>query len=523
MSQYPQRPGEAENCRDFLRTGRCKYGDSCKYHHPPNVQNGGGVRAPLNPGEPPFPIRRGEPSCQYYLKHGTCKFGQTCKFNHPPMSPKQAATLAANASGSPFVLSNDNFLPQRPTEPDCIYFLRNGRCKYGSTCKYHHPLTIDEKKLRERSHSTGSILDLHGTSHLTFGALNGATAIPVHIIDSNGLPHGQTHIILNDGKIALMINPSSHETNTTSGTTQISSSYASSSSNNLFYTHHQVSTPPSIFSSGFSSSISSYETHSTLDSIGRTSSHFPNNMQGGGVSNLTSSPALSSLTPHHSASQNSLNLNDYVTANNATSSPPRSATIIDQYSGMLHELEPSSLTPQTSNLHPSTPTSLGWKSEDALSPMARSWESAARFPYRQESRSIEQTESTEKFNQDKGNTSAFSPRATTRFNTPKMDLGPEAQRKAPSRRVEHLSPATRSMHAHDEDAETYWDDDLTNMTSALLSMMDTSDEIDRGARTTLPRSAFLPTNNREGAPSSNGGQQSASSNRYTWNHSYSYG
>jgi hypothetical protein len=31
-------------------------------------------------------------------------------------------------------------LPQRPAEPDCLYFLKHGRCKYGSTCKYHHPM-----------------------------------------------------------------------------------------------------------------------------------------------------------------------------------------------------------------------------------------------------------------------------------------------------------------------------------------------------------------------------------------------
>jgi hypothetical protein len=30
MAQYPQRSGEAENCRDYLRTGRCKYGEMCK-------------------------------------------------------------------------------------------------------------------------------------------------------------------------------------------------------------------------------------------------------------------------------------------------------------------------------------------------------------------------------------------------------------------------------------------------------------------------------------------------------------
>ena len=52
--------------------------------------------------------------------------GQTCKFNHPP---NQKAHVP------------EQLLPQRPDEPDCIYFLRNGRCKYGVTCKYHHPIS----------------------------------------------------------------------------------------------------------------------------------------------------------------------------------------------------------------------------------------------------------------------------------------------------------------------------------------------------------------------------------------------
>ena len=31
-----------------------------------------------------YPIRPGEPDCAFYLKCGSCKFGETCKFNHPP-------------------------------------------------------------------------------------------------------------------------------------------------------------------------------------------------------------------------------------------------------------------------------------------------------------------------------------------------------------------------------------------------------------------------------------------------------
>lgn len=161
-SPYTQRnaPNELkEDCRDYLRTGRCKYAASCKYNHPANVQSGGGVK-PLDPSEPMFPLRPNEPLCQYYVKHGTCKFGHTCKFNHPPQS-----SLSSGANGNallvgggrkneaPQVIWNspggDNgvlLLPQRPDEPNCIFFLKNGRCKYGSTCRYHHPLNYHERR-----------------------------------------------------------------------------------------------------------------------------------------------------------------------------------------------------------------------------------------------------------------------------------------------------------------------------------------------------------------------------------------
>lgn len=171
-SVFPQRPGEPD-CRDYLRTGRCKYGDSCKYHHPPGVQSGGGTKKPLNPNEPVFPIRPNEPSCQYYLKHGTCKFGQSCKFHHPPHvlasggGPSGAVLMnmaggkglggqqlyAIDGSGAVGDLQQVvQLLPQRPGEPDCIYFLRNGRCKYGATCKYHHPLTNNTTQSHPQSH-----------------------------------------------------------------------------------------------------------------------------------------------------------------------------------------------------------------------------------------------------------------------------------------------------------------------------------------------------------------------------------
>lgn len=166
MSVTPQLAGSSgkmiEDCRDYLRTGRCKYGASCKYNHPPNVQNGGGLK-PVDPSEPLFPSRPNEPICQYYLKHGTCKFGQACKFDHPPQNAMHVVAVGGQVqfmnmghqmnnepqAPTPLVLNpmvtDTNgmvlqFLPQRVDEPDCIYFLKNGRCKYGATCRYHHPV-----------------------------------------------------------------------------------------------------------------------------------------------------------------------------------------------------------------------------------------------------------------------------------------------------------------------------------------------------------------------------------------------
>jgi Zinc finger C-x8-C-x5-C-x3-H type (and similar) len=206
-----------EDCRDYLRTGRCKYGASCKYNHPSNVQSGGGMKAPVNPGEPMFPLRPAEPICQYYMKHGTCKFGQACKFNHPPPlhhsqhGQSLHALMGGAASGSGSSSNNGSgrtgfsgpttmlmslgghhhramvadqsgsgtgaphsllcnpigtdpasgsmilqFLPQRPDEPDCIYFLKNGRCKYGATCRYHHPIAYQPNSSSNNSSSGSS-------------------------------------------------------------------------------------------------------------------------------------------------------------------------------------------------------------------------------------------------------------------------------------------------------------------------------------------------------------------------------
>ena len=45
----------------------------------------------VQPSENAFPERPGQPECQFYMKTGDCKFGTVCKFHHPrdrqPPSP----------------------------------------------------------------------------------------------------------------------------------------------------------------------------------------------------------------------------------------------------------------------------------------------------------------------------------------------------------------------------------------------------------------------------------------------------
>jgi Zinc finger C-x8-C-x5-C-x3-H type (and similar) len=259
QSPFAQRcePAEVnEDCRDYLRTGRCKYGMSCKYNHPANVQTGGGLKIPLDPSEPLFPLRPNEPVCQYYIKHGTCKFGQTCKFHHPPQSHLPNAEISGvalagrkNEPQQPWngVEHKTLLLPQRPDEPNCIFFLKNGRCKYGATCRYHHPLNYHDRRIAEdgrRKHSQtaevgpkihyitqlppgsyhqGHFVVADGT--VAFLTLDGST--PAHIIPVSQAPHAGEHPTFSGSR------PLGHSRDVvaSSSTPSIASSYETAISN----------------------------------------------------------------------------------------------------------------------------------------------------------------------------------------------------------------------------------------------------------------------------------------------------
>ncbi|CAJ2629170.1 zinc finger CCCH domain-containing protein 32 isoform X2 [Trifolium pratense] len=75
-----------------------------------------------------FPERPGEPVCQYYLRTGDCKFGLACRYHHP------------QDQGVARPLLSPIGLPLRPGVQPCLFYLQNGHCKFGSTCKFDHPV-----------------------------------------------------------------------------------------------------------------------------------------------------------------------------------------------------------------------------------------------------------------------------------------------------------------------------------------------------------------------------------------------
>ncbi|KAG6521440.1 zinc finger CCCH domain-containing protein 5-like [Zingiber officinale] len=82
------------------------------------------------PRENRFPVRLGQPECQFYMRTGDCKFGAMCKFHHPPDWSMPRTDVVLNALG----------LPLRPGAQACAYYMQHGLCKFGQTCKFDHPI-----------------------------------------------------------------------------------------------------------------------------------------------------------------------------------------------------------------------------------------------------------------------------------------------------------------------------------------------------------------------------------------------
>ncbi|KAM0931309.1 hypothetical protein ACQ4PT_000371 [Festuca glaucescens] len=94
---FPERPDQPE-CIYYIKTGDCKFGAVCKFHHP-RVRSQPSPDCVLSPMG--LPLRPGEELCKFYSRYGICKFGVNCKFDHPMATPVGVYAYGYSASASP--------------------------------------------------------------------------------------------------------------------------------------------------------------------------------------------------------------------------------------------------------------------------------------------------------------------------------------------------------------------------------------------------------------------------------------
>ncbi|PPR96135.1 hypothetical protein GOBAR_AA24531 [Gossypium barbadense] len=173
--------GEKE-CSYYLKTGQCKFGITCKFHHP---QPSG---TSMSASAPQFyqPVQYGGISTNVewqqalhlypgsYRSRGRLMIwslekvydgaflsgllkaipvlspgaqpaaGATSLYGLTHLSsstPSLAGPYSSLPSSTGLSRSNqkEHTFPERPGEPECQYYLRTGDCKFGSSCRYHHP------------------------------------------------------------------------------------------------------------------------------------------------------------------------------------------------------------------------------------------------------------------------------------------------------------------------------------------------------------------------------------------------
>ncbi|KAJ8649201.1 hypothetical protein MRB53_002224 [Persea americana] len=151
-----------KSCSYYMRTGACKFGIACKFHHPPPAQLG----AVLSIAHPAYDSKGSSASASSGLPYA----GGIPAWSLPSAPYMSNPHMEGHAAYMPVVLSpqgviptqrdwsfytnsispvlttealGSNQLPQRPDQPDCQFYLKTGRCKFGQSCKYHHPIQMN--------------------------------------------------------------------------------------------------------------------------------------------------------------------------------------------------------------------------------------------------------------------------------------------------------------------------------------------------------------------------------------------
>ncbi|KAM1604529.1 hypothetical protein ACFX15_030628 [Malus domestica] len=189
---HPRDRAAGENeCSYYLKTGQCKFGITCKFHHPqpagttipasapqfyPSVQSPvplaeqyGGASTSLRVARPslltgsyvqgtygpvlipppgvvpiqgwspysaplsPVPSPGAQPTVGATSLYGVTQLSSP---THGLASPYTSIPSSVGPSSSNL---SEQVFPGRPGELECQYYLKTGDCKYGPSCRYHHP------------------------------------------------------------------------------------------------------------------------------------------------------------------------------------------------------------------------------------------------------------------------------------------------------------------------------------------------------------------------------------------------
>ena len=84
-----------------------------------------GPLSPLSPGAQPA---AGAGSVYGVTPLSPAALGAAGSYPHLPSSAGQSSAGA-----------KEHRFPERPGEPECQYYMRTGNCKFGASCRYHHP------------------------------------------------------------------------------------------------------------------------------------------------------------------------------------------------------------------------------------------------------------------------------------------------------------------------------------------------------------------------------------------------
>ncbi|KAL1810400.1 hypothetical protein ACET3Z_027390 [Daucus carota] len=188
----PIRVGKKE-CSFCMKTGSCKFGENCKFHHPDATAVGGGdttspgrgrssasdinetapFRTVISPPEnaewigyqaPAYGRSQGilpvPPALAMSIPATGSSFdahpqGRSSFYANPasmPVPPALAMTIPATGSSfdalpqgrSSFYANPQGQVkvdkyPERPGQPECSFYMRTGVCRFKSSCRFHHP------------------------------------------------------------------------------------------------------------------------------------------------------------------------------------------------------------------------------------------------------------------------------------------------------------------------------------------------------------------------------------------------